>query len=89
MFHLFFDKRPWFAQKRFGYGAGLPITWQGWVLTLSYVGLMIGLGLSFQNGGAGPRGAAIVVFIVATVAFIAIAYRRTKGGWRWRWGDRD
>ena len=24
------DDKPWFAPKRFGYGAGLPIAWQGW-----------------------------------------------------------
>ena len=28
MFHLWFDKQPWFAAKRFGYGAGLPTAWQ-------------------------------------------------------------
>ena len=23
----------WFAPKRYGYGAGAPISWQGWALT--------------------------------------------------------
>ena len=27
----------WFAQKRFGYGAGLPLTWQGWALLGGYM----------------------------------------------------
>ena len=27
----------WFASKRYGLGAGLPMAWQGWVLTLGYV----------------------------------------------------
>jgi hypothetical protein len=22
----------WFAQKRYGFGAGLPIAWQGWLI---------------------------------------------------------
>jgi hypothetical protein len=30
----------WFAPKRYGYGAGLPITWQGWAVTLAYVGVI-------------------------------------------------
>jgi hypothetical protein len=89
MLFLFFDKRPWFASKRFGYGAGLPIAWQGWVLLLSYLGLTIGAGLLAANGGAGPRGAMIAVVLVATATFVAIVHRRTAGGWRWRWGDRD
>jgi hypothetical protein len=89
MFHQIFDKRPWFASKQYGYGAGLPITWQGWALTLSYVGVMIGAGLLASRGGAGPRGAMIVLMLVASVVFVAIAYRRTAGGWRWRWGKTD
>jgi hypothetical protein len=26
----------WFAPKRFGIGAGKPISWQGWLLTIGY-----------------------------------------------------
>jgi hypothetical protein len=26
----------WFAPKKLGVGAGLPITWQGWALTIGY-----------------------------------------------------
>src|SRR3546814_16802549 len=32
MLHLFLDERPWFSAKRHGYGTGLPLAWQGWVL---------------------------------------------------------
>src|SRR3546814_6692541 len=32
MLHIFLDERPWFRAKRHGYGAGLPIAWQGWVM---------------------------------------------------------
>lgn len=89
MLHLFFDKQPWFAPTRFGYGAGQPIAWQGWVLLLSYLGIMIGGGLAIENSGVGPRGAMIAVMFAATAAFVEICRRRTAGGWRWRWGDRD
>jgi len=30
----------WFAPKTYGYGAGLPIKWQGWALLLGYTALM-------------------------------------------------
>ncbi len=30
----------WFAPKRYGYGAGLPIAWQGWVLTIGYLAVI-------------------------------------------------
>lgn len=26
----------WFAPKKLGVGAGLPITWQGWAVTIGY-----------------------------------------------------
>ena len=31
------DGPEWFAPKRYGYGAGLPISWQGWALTIGFV----------------------------------------------------
>ena len=39
----------WFAPKRYGYGAGLPITWQGWAIVLGYAGLVILAGVSFRD----------------------------------------
>jgi hypothetical protein len=31
----------------------------------------------------------ISAFAMLTVAFVAIVARTTKGGWRWRWGERE
>jgi hypothetical protein len=31
----------------------------------------------------------ISAFAMLTVAFVAILARTTKGGWRWRWGERE
>ena len=34
-------RRPeWFAPKRFGYGFGFPIAWQGWAVFLAYCVLL-------------------------------------------------
>jgi hypothetical protein len=30
----------WFAPKRFGYGAGPPIAWQGWALILGFCAIL-------------------------------------------------
>ena len=35
------DDGAWFAPKRFGYGAGLPIAWQGWALLAGYIAVML------------------------------------------------
>lgn len=77
------DGAEWFAAKRFGIGPGLPISWQGWVLTLGYVGLTVALCLAL--GGRPLQLAAIMIPLTAT--FLVIAIRTTKGGWRWHDGE--
>jgi hypothetical protein len=79
------DGPEWFAPKRYGYGSGLPISWQGWVVTLGFVTLVIGLSLLLKN-----RPLQLVAAIaLPTFAFMLICARTTRGGWRWRWGERD
>ncbi len=34
------DDKAWFTPKRYGYGAGLPVAWQGWALLAGVVGLL-------------------------------------------------
>jgi hypothetical protein len=75
----------WFAPKRFGIGAGKPISWQGWLLTIGYFFLIVGAALLFLKSLL----AFFALLISATVAFVIISARTTRGGWRWRWGKRD
>ncbi|MCC2976987.1 hypothetical protein LK533_09915 [Sphingomonas sp. PL-96] len=80
------DDDAWFAPKRFGYGAGLPIAWQGWVLIGAY-GVAISLAGRFL-APTHPRGFGVVV-VVLTAVVVALAAAHTRGGWRWRWGGRE
>ena len=77
------DGPEWFAPKRYGYGAGLPISWQGWVLTIGFMVLSIGLAIAFAQRPL-ILFAALVPMIVV---FVVIAARTTRDGWRWRWGE--
>jgi hypothetical protein len=70
----------WFAPKLLGYGA-MPVTWQGWAVTLGYVAAMIVM-IRFLPGLV-PR---VLVGIALTAAMIGTTWRKTDGGWRWRWG---
>lgn len=79
------DGPEWFAPKRFGYGAGLPISWQGWALTVGFAGILIALGLLFRSEPV-RFGAAIAPFLIA---FLVVCAKTTRGGWRWRWGEDD
>lgn len=82
MLHLFLDKGPWFRAKRYGYGAGLPFKWQGWVLLASHVGVI--MGISF--GLAERPGLMIPLVFLAAFAPLPIYAARTEGGWKWRMG---
>lgn len=83
MFHHSGDKEPWFRAKRVGYGAGLPFKWQGWVLLLSHMAMIVGLPLMLADR---PLIMLPAIFILA-FAPMPIYAARTEGGWKWRSGD--
>lgn len=74
----------WFAPKRYGYGAGLPLTWQAWALTAGYCLLVTAAALLLVERSIF---AFIAVTVAATVPFLVVCARKTRGGWRWRWGE--
>lgn len=86
MLHLFLEKGPWFRAKRFGYGAGLPFKWQGWVTVALYVLALLGLGLFADQNSAMPKIATVALMLIITAIFLVIVRKRTEGGWKWR-GD--
>jgi hypothetical protein len=79
------DGPEWFAPKRYGYGAGLPISWQGWLITIVYVTLAAVVATQFRE-----RPLVIAAILLPATALLwLIAARTTRGGWHWRWGKRD
>jgi hypothetical protein len=79
------ERREWFAPKRYGYGAGMPITWQGWALTLLSISITIALMFAFARKPL----LLWATLLPLVLLFVLIAARTTRGGWRWRWGERD
>jgi hypothetical protein len=79
------DSPEWFAAKRYGCGAGPPIAWQGWAITIAFVAVAIALGVEFKNQPVRFI-AALAPFLVL---FLVVCARTTRGGWRWRWGEKD
>ena len=75
----------WFAPKRHGYGSGLPVAWQGWAVLSAY---MVIVGVATWLLSAAPI-ALFAAIISATFILLLSASRTTRGGWRWRWGDRN
>jgi hypothetical protein len=80
------DERPeWFAAKRYGYGAGLPIAWQGWAVLTLFMIVVAGAGLLLNDK---PLLAATIVF-PSIAGLLVVTAKTTRGGWRWRWGEKD
>jgi hypothetical protein len=79
------DRPEWFAPKRFGIGAGLPIAWQGWAVLAAYI-LLLYLAAHWLNPPSLAFWSAVALL---TGLFVWIAFLITKGGWRWRQGDPD
>jgi hypothetical protein len=74
----------WFPAKRYGWGWGLPLTWQGWVVLAAFV-VLIALGVVFLLPSSG------LLFLYAYVAVLIVALVAVcwwKGEPpRWRWGE--
>ncbi len=78
------EYRYWFRAKRYGWGWGLPATWEGWVVLAGFVGLLIAGTILLH-----PR-----LHLGWYLAFVAVLSALLTGVcWltgeppRWRWGD--
>jgi hypothetical protein len=73
--------RYWFPAKRYGWG--LPATWQGWVVFLGWLALVISLSplLALRS-----RPLFFAFIAIMSAALIAICYLKGEPP-RWRWGD--
>ena len=78
-------RKYWFPAKRYGWGWGLPATWQGWAVLLVYLALVLG-GIPLHS----TRGTLVYVayVLVLTAALIVICWLTGERP-RWRWGERD
>ena len=79
------DAPKWFAPKRYGFGSGIPISWQGWAVSAAFVGAVVGAAYLVSDRPL----AVIAVIVPITLLFLIICARTTRGGWRWRWGRDD
>ncbi|MBS0479979.1 MAG: hypothetical protein JSR79_11855 [Proteobacteria bacterium] len=74
----------WFAPKRYGYGSGAPIAWQGWAALIGYIAVLATAGFTLL-----PRHwlAWAAIIALATLTLTILCAQHTRGGWKWRWGD--
>ena len=78
--------RYWFPAKRYGWGWGLPLTWQGWVVMILWTLIVIAVA-PFAGPNKHPLLFAVFLAVMLAV-LVAICYAKGEPP-RWRWGDKD
>jgi uncharacterized membrane protein YhaH (DUF805 family) len=76
------EKKFWFPAKKYGYGWGPPNCWQGWLVFLAYIVLMIGGYILLRP----DKHLALFLGYIAilTAVLIVICYLKgEKAGRRW------
>ena len=75
----------WFPAKRYGWGWGLPATWQGWVSLLVFVALLIAGAFLFPPA-QGPL-SFLLYTLLTTFAFGLVCYAKGEPP-SWHWGKK-
>jgi hypothetical protein len=76
-------RKYWFPTKRYGWGWGPPIAWQGWVVVAAFCILLVGGGFVLLPS-RGP--AVFVAYSMVLSVVLIIACWITGEPPRWRWG---
>ncbi len=74
----------WFPVKRYGWGWGLPVRWQGWLAMGAYFGLLY-FGFQYFEEQRDVRGL-LIYSIGLTVVLVAIIVLKGERPAGWRWG---
>ena len=80
------ERKYWFRAKRYGWGWGLPATWQGWLVLALFAVLLLAGAVMFPP--ASTPGA-FVVYVLVLVGVLTGVCWLTGEPPRWRWGGRD
>jgi hypothetical protein len=75
------ERKYWFAAKRYGWGWGLPSTWQGWLVVAVYFAL-VGTGYFVLRPNT-PDLYAICVCIFSALPFAICWLKGEPPTWRW------
>jgi hypothetical protein len=75
----------WFPAKRYGWGWGPPVAWQGWVVLAVYTVLLVFPGVLFLLA-KGPVLYTLYVGVLS-LALLGVCYRKGEPP-KWRWGGR-
>ncbi|MFO0764963.1 MAG: hypothetical protein U0487_02865 [Patescibacteria group bacterium] len=75
----------WFKAKWYGWG-WVPVTWQGWAVTLGYIALVLALALTIDERSSvkDVSFTFLLPVVILTACLIRICYAKgEKPGWHW------
>jgi hypothetical protein len=79
------SKQYWFPAKRYGWGWGMPDTWQGWLVILGFaLSAVVGIFLFPPEHDVGGF---VLYFTGITVVLIGVCYAKGEPP-AWRWGKK-
>jgi CHASE2 domain-containing sensor protein len=77
--------RYWFRAKRYGWGWGLPLSWQGWVVLFIWISVFFAGARLLRS----PHRLAFIGFAVLMVGVLTLICYLKGEPPRWRWGERQ
>lgn len=75
-------KKMWFTMKHHGWG-WVPISWEGWALTIGIVWFIIDAGMKYEAGTLAPQLFSYRLLIGAGILIAAGYLKGPKPKWRW------
>ncbi|HEY8538876.1 MAG TPA: hypothetical protein VIL28_08410 [Steroidobacteraceae bacterium] len=78
------NKSYWFPAKRYGWGWGLPIRWQGWAVMAIYALMLVVAAVKFLR--VHERLAFVGTAAALTVVLVLVCWWKGEPP-RWRWGE--
>jgi hypothetical protein len=76
--------KPWFRVKRYGFGAGVPCSWEGWALFIGFLAIVIASGVLFTDSNPLLH---FGIVLASTAIVLVVSWRKSDGPWKWRWGQ--
>jgi hypothetical protein len=80
------DQRYWFPAKRYGWGWGFPISWEGWLVFAVFLALIVAGFFLFPPAKLLMRFVGYTV--VVGVLLVVVCWLKGEPP-RWRWGNDD
>jgi hypothetical protein len=74
----------WFRAKRYGWGWGPPVTWQGWGVLIGWLAVLI-VGMTALGLRAHPVAHAVYVGVMVVALLLVCRWKGEPV--QWRWGD--